>query len=126
MQLTALKAEVATLKAQPRPIRGPYKRRATVLQPVEVGAVVAAQPSEPLRKSVKVARRAAASGSGAAAASVPQPPRRRTISELDLHATLATLHTIHAGMGQLKEMREGELYQLKTMLLPHAKTLWQR
>ena len=56
MQLTALKPEVAVLKtnqqqqAQHRLIRGHYKRRAPVRQPVEVGAVVAAQPGEPSRK----------------------------------------------------------------------------
>ena len=104
LEVSALKAEVGALKtnqqqqAQPRLIRRHNRRRATVLQPLEAGAVDAAQPREPHRKRMKVVKGSAASASCAAAESAPQPPPENTTTTTSLEAILATLHTLIAGM----------------------------
>ena len=122
-EVTTLKAEFAVLKTnqqvQPPLIRRHYRRRATVPQPLEAGAVDPGQPREPIRKRRKVTRGVAASVSGAAE-SAPQPPPECTTTTAGIDAILATLNIIIAGMVQMSAVRQGEVAQLLAVLQPHA------
>ena len=148
MEVGGLKGEVKTLKAevqvvktnqqaQPRLVRGPYRRRVPLPQHIDCGAggdtlphlircgpyrrrVPLPQPIECGPKRANVCRGVTASVSRAAAESAPEPPPENTTTTTGLEAILATLHIIIAGMEQMSAVRQGELSQLQAVLQPQA------
>ena len=122
-EVSALKAEVGALKTkqqqvQPPLIRGHYRKRAPLPQPLEAGAVDAEHPRQPRRKRMKFV--AAAASVSCAAESAAQPPPEDTVATIGVDAILAKLQTIITGMEQERVARQGDLEPAKAMLRPPA------